>query len=585
MTFRFLGPDPLEELFRLALVGLQQGKRPRDLEKQSIDFKEERGRRGKSGEVLPGMPRNEQAAAHLAEELACMANTPGAGMVVVGISDEGERIGTNLDPEWLRFRIYELTENKLTVDVREAVLDGVRILVIRAPQAVEPIRYKGKLRWRVADHCVEVDASAWASGRLGSAGLDWSGQRSGHVASDVSPRALEVARKFLTQGGPDQAGSNLAEATDIDLLRRLNVLDADGYLTNAGSLLFVATPVPALDYIRREFPGGDSEQRVIESGSLLAQLDAVESASRLANRIPPHVGTGLVHTQHRALPPRSIREAVVNGVLHRDWQSPAPTTVEHVGDNLTVTSPGGFVGGITAANIITHPSTPRYRHLASVVAHLRLAEREGIGVDRMFADMVRLGHEPPEIKQLPGPFVRVALIGGPASGEWLTFLEQLGREPVRDLDILLLLDMVTRRGWFDWATAGIVLQKGPAETADAVRRLEVIKVGGTPAVVPVAGVPMNTPPAWRLSDLMVGAISRRVGPLRGKAGRSGLLLDWAFKRGRVSSTEAADLLGVSIGYAGNILGVLEQEGVLQAGRSERRGRGFFYIPSNHECGA
>lgn len=99
MTFRFLGPDPLEELFRLALVGLQQGKRPRDLEKQSIDFKEERGRRGKSGEMLPGMPRNEQAAAHLAEELACMANTPGAGMVVVGISDEGERIGTNLDPE------------------------------------------------------------------------------------------------------------------------------------------------------------------------------------------------------------------------------------------------------------------------------------------------------------------------------------------------------------------------------------------------------------------------------------------------------------------------------------------------------
>lgn len=146
------------------------------------------------------------------------------------------------------------------MDVREAVLDGVRILVIRAPQAVEPIRYKGKLRWRVADHCVEVDASAWASGRLGSVGLDWSGQRSGHVASDVSPRALEVARKFLTQGGPDQAGSNLAEATDIDLLRRLNVLDADGYLTNAGSLLFVATPVPALDYIRREFPGGDSEQ-------------------------------------------------------------------------------------------------------------------------------------------------------------------------------------------------------------------------------------------------------------------------------------------------------------------------------------
>ena len=48
---------------------------------------------------------------------------------------------------------------------------------------------------------------------------------------------------------------------------------------------------------------------------------------------------------------------------------------------LTVTSPGGFIGGITPANIITHPAVPRYRSLAEAMATLRLGEREGIGVD------------------------------------------------------------------------------------------------------------------------------------------------------------------------------------------------------------
>ena len=71
--------------------------------------------------------------------------------------------------------------------------------------------------------------------------------------------------------------------------------------------------------------------------------------------------------------------------------------MEHVGETLTVTSPGGFVGGISPSNIISHPAVPRYRCLAEVVAALGIAERQGIGVARMTRDMLALGRPRPHI--------------------------------------------------------------------------------------------------------------------------------------------------------------------------------------------
>src|SRR5699024_758165 len=204
---------------------------------------------------------------------------------------------------------------------------------------------------------------------------------------------LEVGRRFLRESGTE-SGAALADATDADLLRRLNVVDADGFLTNAGSLLFVATPEPGIDYIRRDHPGADSTLRIQRSGPLLVQLADVEQVAAASNRIL-HVAAGFVQGQVRALPRLAVREAIVNGVIHRDWQTAAPTVVEHVGDSLIVTSPGGFIGGISPDNIITHPSTPRYRSLTAIMAALHLAEREGIGVDRMVAEMLALGHRPP----------------------------------------------------------------------------------------------------------------------------------------------------------------------------------------------
>jgi ATP-dependent DNA helicase RecG len=163
-------------------------------ERLHIDLKEEAGRHDRSGRPVAGGSENETAARALAGDAACMANTPGGGALIIGVANDGKMIGAELDAEWLRHRIYEPTDRRLTVDVREAEVGGRRLLVIIAPQAIEPIRWRNKIMWRVDDHCVEVDASTWHGSHRMHQQFDWSAQPS-NLAASVA-RTLTLGPSF-----------------------------------------------------------------------------------------------------------------------------------------------------------------------------------------------------------------------------------------------------------------------------------------------------------------------------------------------------------------------------------------------------
>ena len=582
MGLGILGRSPINALVEQALHRLSRGEPPAHIELERVDFKEERGRRGSDGTVSLGGATNERAADHLAAEMACMANTPGGGAVIVGIADDGARIGTRLDADWVRHRIWELTSHQLTVEVREANLEGCGLLILTCIEALAPVRYRGNLRWRVGANCVEVDPVVWQSRMLERVGFDWSDQPSGQTLDDVSPAAIEFARRYLREANGGESDTGLAHATDADLLRRLNLVKGSRDLTNAGSLLFVATPWPGVDYIRRDVPGGDSTLRIEGAGPLLMQVREVEQAGEVANRVT-HTAEGFAPGRIRAIPPRTLREAIVNGLVHRDWLAARPTVIEHVGDTLTVTSPGGFVGGVTPANIITHPAVPRYRNLSEAMAALGLAEREGIGVDRMVRDMLAIGRPAPVIAEVDGPYVRVVLLGGAPDIAVVDLVAALTPAHAGNVDSLLLIEHLTRNGWVDAESTTELLQRSSAEEAnEAILRLADARLdaaGSAPVIAPVQGVPPGQPDAFRLSDAVRSRLAHRLALLRAPEGRETLLLDWSRSRGRVSSTEVADLTGLSKVSARKLLTELADAGHIKGGRPGRRGRGFFYVPA------
>jgi len=112
---------------------------------------------------------------------------------------------------------------------------------------------------------------------------------------------------------------------------------------------------------------------------------------------------------------------VVNAVMHRDYRIPDRTVVDHAPTRLAVTSPGAFVTGVTAQNILTTSSRTRNPQLAIAIRTVGLAETAGSGVDRMYAEMARLGHQPPSFDSDQSS-VRVTLLGGAPNSHLARFV-------------------------------------------------------------------------------------------------------------------------------------------------------------------
>ena len=571
------GPDPVLVAVQEALADLSAGHQVR--ERLRIDLKEEAGRYDRSGQPVAGSRENEPAARALAGAAACMANTPGGGALIVGVADDGTLIGADLNGEWLRHRIYELTDRRLTVDVREAEVRGVRLLVIMAGQAIEPVRWNNKIMWRVDDHCVEVDASTWHGSHRMHQQFDWSAQPSNLGESVARDAAVGVVRRLLVDSG-EPAAVELADASTPELLRRLNAVTGDGRLTNAAALVFAGRPEPAVDYLHRRDAGGDSDLRVRrENRSVVEQLDEVFTVVQANNPIR-HVGSGLAVGQLRRLPERAVREAIVNGIAHREWGISAPTVVEHIGDTLRVTSPGGFVPGITPDNIITHPSKSRNAALTRLLAAIRVAEQQGIGVDRMVGDMLRLGLPAPDIHEHDGPRVVTTLGGQVIRDSWMRWLRQFDDPAVhQDLRLLMIVDAVVQHGWIDPTRAARRLQISPGEAQDSLNRMVGIGFEGHAALQPVEGTPTGSDIALVLTRRALERLDELdaiAGWRQDRPSRKTVALDYAAARGRISTTELGSLVDANPTNVGGVLKSLADEGMLEPSRANRRGPGFYY---------
>ncbi|MCY4369944.1 MAG: putative DNA binding domain-containing protein [bacterium] len=568
-------PTPEEEVERVLTSLVSGSYTPDELESMAIDLKEEAGRRH-NGNIRPGSPNNERVALQLAEEAVCMANTEGGGALIVGVDNQtGDIIGADTDPDWLRTRIYQLTDGRLTVNLRVAELRGRRLLVVIVPQAVEPVPFKGKYSHRQGRHCVPVTNTELLQGIFSGVAADPSYQRSSTPLNDVSPRTQAILRDLVARVDPGKAVIPL-----LDLLVRLGLVFEDSdYLNEAGRILLATRNRPSLDYTHRDVPGGPSSIRIHDSGrSLLEEIDLIEASANSNNPVT-EILTGFgVHRVH-TIPQRSLREAILNGVCHRDWTNTGPTMVEHVGYELRVTSPGGFVRGITTHNIITHPSAPRYRTLMNAVRQLGLVEQEGVGVDRMVADLIRIGCDPPLIELTDDPSVRVVLSGGQPDEDRCRFFEELRpRRASDDVDAALLVWRASQPGtpFLTGTSCTTLLQRTRSDAENAIRRVAAYQLAGRTDLLVAIPTPDGTPPAWRLSGAARDAL--RVLPPREPSVPA---LAWLRERGRISSTEYRALAGVSQVTASTHLKALAEAGELKPSRPSGRGRGFHYlVPGN-----
>lgn len=202
----------------------------------------------------------------------------------------------------------------------------------------------------------------------------------------------------------------------------------------------------------------------------LPLLEAVERIEQIfSGPMNPEkeIEIGLFKLRIPQFPIEGVREAVLNALTHRDYQHSGEVLVRHSAKELVVTSPGGFVDGITPENILRHEAVPRNRTLANALVKLRLVESSGIGRRRIFRSALVYGKRRPEYST-DGFSVTLRIFNQgthEALARLIARLDAQGAEV--GLDQLLVLDALRGQDFIDTAQAADVLQL----TRDDTRRV------------------------------------------------------------------------------------------------------------------
>ncbi len=103
------------------------------------------------------------------------------------------------------------------------------------------------------------------------------------------------------------------------------------------------------------------------------------------------------------IPPDSIRELIVNAVVHRSYinADASPITIALYDDRLEVTSPGGLVKGMTLEKMKNGYSECRNKALAAAFSYMNLIENWGSGVKRYIREVKAAGLQEPEFVEWP----------------------------------------------------------------------------------------------------------------------------------------------------------------------------------------
>lgn len=555
MSAHLFSPEAIE-----ALAAIAKGAMPKDIESETLDFKEPAQNEGDTIRVL-------------VDAAICLANLRG-GAVVVGVDDDvaGPEaiVGTTISTELVRQRIYDLTRPQMVVSALAHEYEGRRVVVVNVTEGMEMVSdAKGRSSRRHGTGCIPLSISQAATLNDDRRRFDWSAQPSDLSLADVSEVAVDDARSRLRRYEDERRG--LADAPTEDLLGDLGLL-WDGRLLRAAEVLFCTreTTSPFV-YVARPTAGGEvgSEFRDVAPG-LLAYREVLRRIMDNASSMPVTLPDGQ-QLQLHDFPLVAVREALGNALLHRDYKLPDPIHVDHSPNVLSFVSPGPLVVGVTPANILHVSSKPRNALLARVAHKLGLAEELSRGVDRMYREMIKLGKRPPEITD-EAPFrVRVDLTGGAPNQTVARFVATLPTRMQDDVDAMLILFALMERQTIAVHEVGSLLQRGQAATEAVLQRF------ADPGADMIAAVDRAGHQRWQLSARALAELRPALSYRTVTADEiDRKITEFVRKNETIDNKTLQIFFDLDVQGAAYRLRTLVQAGVLKKLGKQRRGPGIRY---------
>lgn len=416
----------------------------------------------------------------LREAVVGFANSRG-GVVVLGIADrkrtrrEAVQGVGDLDANSLRRKIYDGTEPHVLADVEELIEPEGRLLLIHVPKGIPPhTTSEGVAKIRIGKETKPLTGSQLSQILFTGGQKDLSAQvLPDSSLADVDSDEIKRLRRIVETEGVNPDLARVAD--DAEFLSNLELIE-DGKLTLAAVLLLgkataLAKWAPQHEVIFIRFKTAtEYDVRKDFKGPIFAVLEAVERALEDRAKL---TAVGVASFGEISVPDltwKAAREALLNALVHRDYFLRQSIHVNLYGDRLEISSPGGFIGGVTAKNILRHPPVRRNPLLAGALQKAGLVNRAGMGVDRIFEELLRLGKRVP-FYHSDESHVRLVLPTTTNAGFARFVAEETRADRRLELDDLLCLRALSIRGHLDRWSASEELQTPEDEAAELLASL------------------------------------------------------------------------------------------------------------------
>ena len=331
------------------------------------------------------------------------------GYILSGIDDEGNVAGkkwTDSDLQIIggvKTNGNVLPQPSLTVSPIFKFPEGEVVIIEVKPSLYPPVRYDGRCWIRVGPRKTKAsieEERTLTERRASNAKTYDLVPALGSTIDDLSVDYFKIT--YLPLAIDEETLKQNGRSTE-EQLASLRFFDLkESCPTNAGILLFGVNPLfhlpgAYIQYIK--FDGSELVSNVqFEkqfSGAYVTELRTLDDF--IKNNIikeRPIKGNSFQERTIRNYPYWSLRELIMNAVMHRNYESNAPIYIYEFTNRIEIVNPGGLYGDVNANNF---PNASDYRNvvIAESMKRLGYVNRFNYGIRRAMDELTKCGNGEP----------------------------------------------------------------------------------------------------------------------------------------------------------------------------------------------
>ena len=393
---------------------------------------------------------------------------------------------------------------------------------------------------------------------------------------DLNPLERQRIRESIRRYGGDTSLLPLADEELDGALGLVTTVEGIRRPTVAGLLIMgreeiLRQHLPAHEVAFQVLEGTDVRANEFFRKPLLQTFEEVELLFK-ARIDEQEIQVGLFRVPIPNYDRRAFREAFINALVHRDYSRLGAVHVRMDDDGLMLSSPGGFVEGITLKNLLVAAPRSRNPLLADIVKRIGLAERTGRGIDRIYEGMLRYGRSAPDYAMSNDSSVVLILDKSDADTGFLEMIlrheEQTGT--AMPIDSLIILSRLRHERRLTTADLVSDTQKTEQATRTALEKL------AEAGLVEAHGTGRGR--TYTLSAKVYRRAGQKAAYVR-QAGfdniqQTQMVLSYIDKHGSIKRSEAAELCRIGNHQAYRLLSNLTKSGIIV---QKNRGKMSFYV--------